>query len=90
MNDLAVTLTVEQLKALIRESVREEVAKAPAAPAPEVLTLEGCADLLDLSTKTVSKLEREAGLPSHELSPGDRRFRRSEVLAWLSARGRAA
>jgi excisionase family DNA binding protein len=90
MNELAVTLTVEQLADLVRASVREEIAKTAPAAAQEVLTLEGCAELLNLSTKTVRELERTQGLPSHSLSTKDRRFRRSEVLEWLSKRGRAA
>jgi excisionase family DNA binding protein len=70
----------------VRASVRAELASAPAAPLPEVLTLQQCAELLDLSTKTVTRLERAEELPAHYLSPTERRFRRSEVLAWLSAR----
>lgn len=86
MTDLAVSLTVSELRELVGASVRDELAKSPAQPLPEVLTLQQCAELLDVSTKTVTRLEREAGLPARYLSPTDRRFRRSEVLAWLSAR----
>ena len=88
MSNLAVSLTVEQLGDLVSSRVREELAKTIFSEVPEVMTLEACAKFMDLSTKTVARLEREEGLPSHYLSPSDRRFRRSEVLAWLSARGK--
>ena len=58
----------------------------PSAQPPEVLTRQTCAELLHVSMATLDRLVRLENLPAHRL--GDhRRFRRSEVLQWLSARG---
>lgn len=88
MNALAVTLTVEQLGELVEQSVQRVLAASPPNPLPEVLDLKACAELLQLNPKTVTKLALHAGLPVHYLSEREPRFRRSEVLAWVSSRGR--
>jgi hypothetical protein len=86
MNELAVTLTVEQLRLLVASAVREELAKQPLVAPPEVLTLQDAADMLHRHPKIVTKLVREEGLPCHFISEREPRFRRSEILAWLGSR----
>lgn len=86
MSELAVTLTVEQLGQLVAERVREELARAPLTPQPEVMTLAECAAFLRRHPKIVTKLTRDEALPVHYISDREPRFRRSEVLAWLDSR----
>ena len=82
---LAVTLTVEELGALVRDSVKAELSKLSAAAPHEVLTLTQVAELLHRSEKTVMEsLVEERHLPVHYISEREPRFRRSEVLVWLS------
>lgn len=84
MTALAVTLTVDELRALVREAVREE-RSAPVEEAAEVLTREQVARLLQVNAHFVPKLIKQ-GMPAHRL--GEQwRFRRSEVLAWLAKNG---
>lgn len=79
MGELAVTLTVDQLRALIREAVAE----SSAPPSREVLTLAECAELLHRHPKVVMQCVRERGLPAHFISEREPRFIRCEVLEWL-------
>ena len=52
-------------------------------PAPEVLTLEGAAELLQLSADAVAELAAAGELPGRKV--GDEwRFSRAAVLAWLA------
>jgi hypothetical protein len=85
LSDLAVTLTVEQLGALVAERVRAELARMPLVVPPEVMTLEETAALLKRHPKIVTRLTREAGLPVRYISAREPRFKRSEVLAWLDS-----
>jgi excisionase family DNA binding protein len=71
------------LRTIVREALEQYT---PSAQPPEVLTRQTCAELLHVSMATLDRLVRLENLPAHRL--GDhRRFRRSEVLQWLSARG---
>lgn len=82
---LVVTLTTDQLAELLEQANARALAKLAAEQQAEVLDLRECASLLKCTTKTVTSRVRERGLPCHYISPSDPRFRRSEVLAWLSA-----
>lgn len=84
MSELAVTLTVQQLRELIRSECELAVAKASAGPPSEVMTLEQCAEFLHRHPKVVMKLTKESNLPVHFISDREPRFRRSEVLEWLT------
>lgn len=86
MNELAVTLTVEQLRELVRAECERAAANASVKPPSEVMTLEQCAELLHRHPKIVMKMTRESGLPVHFISDREPRFRRSEVLEWLNSR----
>lgn len=88
MSELAVTLTVEQLGALVEARVEKALAALPTVAPPEVLDPRACAELLGISTKTVSQLVKHDALPVHYLSEREPRFLRREVLAWVA--GRAA
>jgi excisionase family DNA binding protein len=54
-----------------------------AHPAPDVLTLEGVAELLGVEPDRVAELARSGGLPGREIA-GEWRFARAAVLAWLA------
>lgn len=83
MSDLAVTLTVEQLREIVRASVREELAKSSPAAAKEVLTLQEAAEFLGRHPRKISELIESEGLPAHYISEREPRFKRVELLDWL-------
>ena len=82
---MIVTLTLGELAAMVRETSTEAVVAAALNPPKEVLMLDEVAELLGRHKKTIPTLVKEAGLPAHRISERELRFRRSEVLAWLSA-----
>lgn len=86
MNTATITLTLEQLSALVRSEVRDALRDERVVPSaePEVLDYDGVAELLQVDRHTIQALV-ERGLPAHPVGPkgGRWRFRRSEVLAWL-------
>lgn len=59
---------------------------AGAAAQDEVLTRSQAAKLLRVCSESVSKLVRDEGLPCKRVGK-EYRFLRSEMLAWLAARG---
>jgi len=73
-------LTPTDLEQLVRDTW--EAARREAA-APEVLTADECAELLRVSRKTITTYVEQRGLPAHRLGQ-EFRFRRSEILDWLS------
>jgi excisionase family DNA binding protein len=77
------TLTVDEFRALVREAAAEAVQKASAAPAREVMTLEEAGELLGFHAKVLAKKVEELGIPAHRIGR-EWRFRRSELLEWLS------
>ena len=81
--DLAVTLTVGQLCAL----VHGEMAKAIAGQATEreVLMHEEAADLLQINPRTLTRFVEQYDIPVSMMG-NERRYRRSELLAWLASR----
>ena len=81
MTALAVTLTVEELRALVRAAVREELS-ANAPPGADVMTAEEAGKVLRLHPAVVRRYVRTQGLPAHRVG-SEYRFRRSEILAWL-------
>lgn len=79
--DLLVTMTKQQLEALLLDAMH----KVSKVSEPEVLTVKQTAELFDVHPRTLmQKLVRERGCPVHYVGPQDPRFRRSEVLEWLS------
>jgi hypothetical protein len=85
VSDLAVTLTVDQLRELVRAEVRSELAKLPMSGAKEVLELNEVAELLGRHPRTIKQLIDERGLPVRYISAREPRFLRSKVLTWLES-----
>jgi excisionase family DNA binding protein len=56
---------------------------------PEILTLKQAAALLKVNTHQIPKLIRREGLPAYRLGK-QWRFRRSELLAWLTRQRESA
>lgn len=79
---LLVTLTVDELREVVSELTRAELAKLPAAGPKEVMTLKELEEFLDRSERSIKKLI-EHGLPAHYISDREPRFVRAKVLAWL-------
>lgn len=59
-------------------------AQMPADESGEILTTEAASKLLKLSPKEVVRQVKEKGLPGRKIGR-EWRFRRSEVVAWVSA-----
>lgn len=86
MADAVILLTAEQLRALVREAVREEMRAAAANDAaPEYLTRRQLAELLGCTTASIRNWERE-GLPVVYAGAGSPRYARAAVTAWLEGR----
>ena len=78
-----VVMSPVELERFVRETwdrAREE------QQLPEVLDRAGVAALLGVSDRTVSTFVETEGLPAHKIGAQTLRFRRSEVLEWLSKR----
>lgn len=81
---LAVTLTVDELRSLVRDEVRRELGILKASDeSADVLTREQAAKLLHVEAHTVTRWVKARGLPGHRLAGGEWRFRRSALLRWL-------
>jgi len=78
-------LILDAMRALIHDGFSElsrQLTTQLATAADEVLTMDGAAQLLRVSSKTVLKWIRERDLPGSK--PGaEWRFRRSEVVRWI-------
>lgn len=79
MSALAVTLTVEQLRSIIREEVERGRVQPEES---EIMTREQVAKLLGVDPHTVTKWVHTQKLPGRSID-GKWRFRRAAVLAWL-------
>lgn len=80
---MLVTLTVAELRAI----VREEVTAATTVPPPaDILDSDGAAALLCLGKKKVERMARAKELPAFRLGR-EWRFRRAEIVAWLERGG---
>lgn len=80
-DSLAVTLTIDQLDAMIRKAVREEVTTREA----DVMTRPEVAKLLKVGERTVVSYVEKEKLPASKL-PNGWRFFRSDVIAWMKGR----
>jgi excisionase family DNA binding protein len=85
MSALAVTLTVDELRKLVREEVQRASGPSIASTAPEVMTRADVAKLLQVHPNVVGRYIREQGLPAARLG-GEWRFLRADIIAWLAAR----
>ncbi len=84
---LVVTLTVEQLRELVRESVADLIDDFPASE-PGLMDQAGLSRALKISVSTIHKL-RAAGLPTIYVGESPR-FVLDEVVGWLRARKESA
>jgi hypothetical protein len=81
---LAVTLTLGELRELVRDAAIEAVAESGGAPQPALLDRSGLAQALGVGTSTVDRFRRE-GCPV--LWVGDSpRFELEPCMAWLRGR----
>lgn len=80
-----VVLEVEQLRSLIREAVRAELANV--RQPEEWLDVKGAAEYLGLCREYLCKLARRGEIPASRLGR-DWRFRRSELDAHMAKQGR--
>ena len=85
MNLQVVTISVEELRALIEQAVEHALAKGSACE--EWMSTERAAAYLDTTVHSLRDMIRRQGLPAHK-APGTARLllRASEIDAWV-ARG---
>lgn len=91
-NTPSVTLTVDQLGAVVQAAVLAALAQA-GPPQDEILDTAGVAALLKAHPKTIARWVRTEGLPAYRLGGeerGEYRFKRAEVEKWFAARGAKA
>ena len=89
-DDLAVTLTKGELRALVAEAVAEALDEGRSErPTPaEVMTRSEAASFLRCSLGQLDRLVRDAGLPWHRMGDS-KRFFRSDLAGWLRNGGSA-
>lgn len=81
-------LTVEQIKSLVREAVKEALESLPAASGDgEILTCAQAAKVLKMGRHRVVKLVATDGLPGRKVG-NDWRFVKKEIVAWMESRQR--
>jgi len=87
MSDLAVTLTVEQLRDLVSVAVAVVLEEhSPGSSPSEIMTRTEAASFLRCSLGQLDRLARDGGLPFHRLGDA-RRFVRTDLLEWLKRQG---
>lgn len=88
-----IVTTREELAAIVRAEVRavlEERDREASPPVSDWITAEEAAAMIGYCVEYV---RRRKDIPSHSIGPagkGRRRYRRSEIDAWLAQRSRAA
>ena len=82
--------TADELAAIIETAVASALAKARPSEPSEIMTAEQVAELVQVCVETVPRLVRNAGLPEIRAIGNHRRFRRSEVIEWMTARRKSA
>ena len=84
--ELAVTLTAEQLRGLVREAVVDVLEQEGPNMRPRLLTRQQAAQALGISPSTLQKLQAD-GLPSVRIGESPR-FELDRCLEWLRDRTR--
>jgi excisionase family DNA binding protein len=79
-----VVIDRDELVAIVREAVREELTQAPMVES-QYLDADRLATLLGVARSSIPQLVKREGLPTIRLGRLYR-FRRSEVIAWLEER----
>lgn len=84
---VVVTLSIDELRALVRDVVREALSEqVPAASAVPLVDRHELARLLGVSAATIARMTAE-GMP-HVFAGASPRYGAEEVRAWLAQRGR--
>lgn len=83
MAQSVVVLTPEQVEDLVQRALAKA---SDLREQREVMDAEDVGALLGVTKRTVTAYIESEGLPAHQLGPTTLRFRRTEVLAWLTAR----
>lgn len=83
MSTLAVTLTVDELRTLVREEVQRASGPSIASTSPEVLTREDAARLLQVHANVIGRYILKHGLPAAKIG-GEWRLLRQDVIAWVA------
>jgi excisionase family DNA binding protein len=84
---VVLNLSVEQLRVLVREVVREAMGEKPPSPsATPLVSRHELARLLGVSAATVTRMTSE-GMP-HVFAGASPRYSVDDVRAWLAQRGR--
>ncbi|MGA7123793.1 MAG: helix-turn-helix domain-containing protein [Polyangiaceae bacterium] len=84
---VVVTLSIDELRALVRDVVREALTQqAPAASAAPLVDRHELARLLGVSAATIARMTAE-GMP-HVFAGAAPRYAADEVRTWLAERGR--
>lgn len=86
MTSRVAVLAPEELEGLVERAVARALAASPPSPPSDWIKAAEAAKIVGVSTKSLSRLRREAGLPAHEPAPGLVRYKRSEIDAWMQAR----
>lgn len=83
----AYTLSVDELRAMLRDVVRDELKGRPEpANDSDIMTREQVAQMLQCHVKSVTKYIAEEGLPVLRNVGRQPRFSRAAVLAWMQGR----
>lgn len=82
-------LSPDELEALIMAAVDRALAKTRPLPESEIMTCDQVAELLHVHPFTIPKLIDD-GLPELRRIGTHRRFRRSEVVKWMTDRKKTA
>ncbi len=88
MSDLLVTLTVDQLRSLIREELRAVSSSQPRIELPPVLTSDQAATYLAMPVAVLRKRTAKGEVPSFKIG-AVLRYRRAELDEWIANDGKA-
>jgi excisionase family DNA binding protein len=78
-------LSEKDLRRIVGEAVRAELANANHQPTSEYLTAEQVGEMLGVHSRSVAKYVQREGLPAVRAG-AHYRFRREAVIAWLEER----
>lgn len=86
MTDRAIVVTADELQALVRQAVREELSRQPAnTQTVEWIGPDEVARMTGYARRYVAELVRKHGLPAEKVGR-KLRFRRSDVEKWMRER----
>lgn len=86
MPDQLILMKPAEVRQLVQEAVREELANLRPAEGDRILDREECAQLLGVTPRTIATYVKDHGLPGRRLGGHIWRFRKSAVLAWAEGK----